>query len=483
MSAVLLLKRNDKQTAIGEECFGVKHGDPVDIIDDTNPVWGGKSVEEIISGDGNHEAFLPVAITDKQVKFIKPLLKPTHNLSNKNINKNTFRPRIKRLDISALAQLSAIADLDNRMHTGEKIGIINGTGLTEEHFLDATLLDNAVRYADIKAISIGAASVGIGGTYATLVLAYGDLANLTGDLTFTTISAFVSAALAAGNENLGGFNFLVTSNIDPLADPTRDGNLITINHNGGLCFNSFTGNGTFIIEKLFTFDAVAQSSPTTGAIYSRMNAAGITATYRRNMMNFGSVVSCGIRSDGGGSPLHIHDNTMYNGKALGTFCLIIDPGDGNVNSIYSNNNICSPGTGIALSNNGGTLRNNIVDGGDACYNTIGGTTGRNNFGSDATGADGNFLAGSGNEINQVVANGWQSLVNTNANYLDITNGGIFDSAGVANDAAIARILCGRGRQVPGPNGTSVGVAERITPTPSAQVNQPHIAISNSISIM
>ena len=408
--------------------------------------------------------------------MFKGLLASTHDIADKTLDTSIYRPRIKRIDIEVLASLCGIRDLDKRMHSGDSLSIVNGTGLTEEHFKDATTISNDIRFTDVKHISIGAATVGAAGKYATLVLAYGDLVNLTGDLTFTVISAIAAAAQADVTEDLKSFTLLTTSSIDPLSDPTRNGNLITVTSDTGAFFNRPAGIGTFIQEKLFMTRTVAGLNVTRPLLYSRVPSANIVCRYRNNMFNLGGLQGTGIYSDNVGAPLYISNNTFYNG---GTYCIYIDTLDGNINSIYSNNNMCGTAVGIVMNNNAGTLRNNIACTGGANYSNIGAITGINNFGTDATGADGNFAVGSsGNQINQVAANGFQSLVNTDANFLDIIAGGIFDGAGVANDAALARTLCGRGRQVPGPNGTSVGVAERITPT-----HQSHTAISNTIAIM
>ena len=477
MSAILLIKRNDKQTAIGNEWAGVKHGDPVDLIDDSDPIWKGKTAEEIISGRGNHEAFLPVQIDESKIKLFKGLLASTHDIADKTLDTSIYRPRIKRIDIEVLASLCGIRDLDKRMHSGDSLSIVNGTELTEEHFKDATTISNDIRFTDVKHISIGAATVGAAGKYATLVLAYADLTNLTGDLTFTIISAISSLSEAGITEDLGGFTFRTTSSVTLLADPTRTTNLISCAHNSRVIYYKATGNGKIICDNLYFKRTVAGFAVSAALLWSSHASAGIVCDYRDCIYNGNSLQGCAIRIDNSMSVLYIYNNTAF----CGEHGIIIDATDGNANSIYSNNNFYSfVGSGFLLAANPGTLKNNAVFSGGVNYSNINGATGINNYSDDATNADGNWAAGAGNKINQVALSGWQSVTNTDANFLDIIAGGIFDGAGVANDAALARTLCGRGRQVPGPNGTSVGVAERITPTPSTG---SHTAISNTIAIM
>ena len=88
--------------------------------------------------------------------------------------------------------------------------------------------------------------------------------------------------------------------------------------------------------------------------------------------------------------------------------------------------------------------------------------GRYNVGSDASCADVNWGGGGlGNRINAVVGADVQSINDVAPAFFDIIPGGPLDGAGEAN-AIAARLTCIRNRVVPGPLGTSVGVAESPT---------------------
>ncbi|GAF73298.1 unnamed protein product, partial [marine sediment metagenome] len=143
------------------------------------------------------------------------------------------------------------------------------------------------------------------------------------------------------------------------------------------------------------------------------------------------------------------------------------------------------GDGFNAVNRGGAYRNNTsYDNARNDFGLIGVATGTNNRSSDITAADVNWAVGVGNTINAVVAADVQGVNDALANFFDITAGGPLDGAGVANGIA-ERLLCIRNRAVPGPNGTSVGPAEIVTP--SAVVagvarTQSHIAQAGGISI-
>jgi hypothetical protein len=119
---------------------------------------------------------------------------------------------------------------------------------------------------------------------------------------------------------------------------------------------------------------------------------------------------------------------------------------------------------------------------------IGAATGRYCRSSDATAADVNWAAALGNTINAVVLNDVQGVNDAVANFFDILAGGPLDGAGEVN-AIAARAVCIRNRAVPGPNGTSVGPAEIVTPEPTPtpttrnpSTTQSHVAMPAAIAM-
>ena len=351
-------------------------------------------------------------------------------------------------------------------------------------------LSRAVR-KDVGQITIGTYTIGPGGGdhYPTRGGAGGGWAaagNLTGNLSFVTNGPYTEVAIGTSVVNLNGFALSNPSNLYHGGSPLG-GYLIQINHSGFAYSIQNEGPGNFCFCENNIRRTVAGSAANRSIWFTSAILVEFTLKINNNIidLNRGAIANpgYGFRSTDVTPIVYIYSNYFYSGL----YGVVIDAATGHANSIYSNNNFYdnAGGGGILLTNNPGIIRNNAFGGNGTDVVQVGGGTGFNNFSSDASCADGNFLAGAGNQINQaVIANGWQSVNDAEAAFLDIVQGGILDGAGVANDALTGRATCIRGRQVPGPNGTSVGAAERITPTPSAGItHQSHIAIHNGIAMM
>jgi len=85
--------------------------------------------------------------------------------------------------------------------TGDKIPILNGTDLSEDNFIDATLLNNERNFDDIKATTIGNKTIGITGDFSTFALAFADIGNLTGNLTLKQITDITETSEVLISEN------------------------------------------------------------------------------------------------------------------------------------------------------------------------------------------------------------------------------------------------------------------------------------------
>jgi len=328
---------------------------------------------------------------------------------------------------------------------------------------------------DVGQITIGNYTIGpAGANYANHVLAFAALGNLTGNLRFTLIGPVTEVASATMTENLGGFAFTITSNSNPRGSALR-GHLVQVNHNNNLFNYQQEGPGTCIHEYYNIRRTIAGLA---GGV-AIFDFVGINAEYTHHIRN--NVIDGQSLQ---GSHLVIRDNTpviyIYSNNLFDVDDSHLWSSVANAANIYTNNSISgTSGVSGAVDMGGtvGTLRNNAIFTTTTDIVRQGACTGENNITGDATGANGYFLVGTGNKINQTPSRAFQSTNAAQGNFLDIKRGGVLDSAGI--DSGIAeRTRCIRGRPVPNSKGfTSMGAAE-ISFLPLAS----KISISTGISI-
>ena len=417
--AALLIKRNDKETAPGNEHLGVKHGDPVDVIHDADEGWKGATLDQIISGRMNYKAFGVIEIDPKRVDDFRKYLVPI----NGSASKANYRPRKKRLDISKLTAKSGVTD--ERLKSADFVDLINGTDLIAGDFLDASVLSNEKSLTDVNAVSAGKYTIGTGGTYATAVVFFADVANLTADLSGTYISAVSEITQASLTENLGGFTFSVLSNLyhNGIAGT---GNLITVAHGIHMFLMQQEGPGVTNVLGLDMVRTVDAGLNSFGFVVLNSNATAFTQNVCNNVIDGNSKGTHFVRFDDATPVCNIYNNMVW-GLNVG---ILFGALDGNASSIYANNVFYGNTTGIDATANGGTFVNNACYANTTDFANTGGATGNNNASDDATGADGNWSSGSNNLINGTPATDFQSVTDTDGDiFLKPTAGGVLNKAG------------------------------------------------------
>lgn len=340
---------------------------------------------------------------------------------------------------------------------------------------------------DRNVVASGSFTVGGGAAddYPTWSAAFADVApNMTGDLTFTQTSSLTETAYAFTDENNNGYTFLATSDNPPYGDPTS-GWLTSINWNQHFININQGGAGDVILEYIHARRVTA--SVNNVVIFNVGSKTSGAKRICRYLMADGAGYSAkgnwGYRCSDADVVLEFHS------------CIVWDIEDEAIGFEIANFNSCTienceayscgtAGTGFNLHNLVATIRNCAAhENGTADFVGIGNCTGRYNLSSDATAADGNWGAALGNITNTAAAACVQSVDDTNSAFFDILSGGAFVGTGEAN--TLARAVCIRNRAVPGPTGTSIGVAEEppAEPTPTVTITDlNHISTSLDMSI-
>lgn len=471
--ALAIFKRNDKNTAPGNEHIALKHGDLVDVYDNQDLGFDGKSFEDIYP-DRMREAFGAIKIDPKKLSLFRGYLKP-HN-GERPIAE--YRPRIKRLNMGKLATLTGVVDIDNKLHSGDKLPFLDGTNLKETDFDDATLLNNDVQFVDVRAIGAGLASIGAGGAapnYLTWGAGFADLINLTAGLEFRQANNTTEAGAVQITENLAGNALSLTTDTPHLGN-INTGWLTIVNHNLQAIDMKQQGAGITNISGLHIRRDVAGGNATTPLIRLVSGiATAFTSNIYNNIIDGNSLVGAGIRTSDATPILIVYANILCdlsNG-------IILDAADGNVNSKYENNSICGcTAAGVQVNNNNASFTNNAVMGNGTDWANLGAAlcVGRNNADSDGTAANGNWGSGAENRPNLATAAQWQSLTAADGDtFLLPVDGSTIDNDGLTPVYATTLI-----------NGTpwvsEIGAKGIIPPTPSGVTPQPHTSTNLGLGI-
>jgi hypothetical protein len=316
---------------------------------------------------------------------------------------------------------------------------------------------------DYNAVTSGSYTVGSGGDYASWVAAFTDIGNLTGDLTFTQISATAETARITSAAQLNGYTFLATSTPHHLGSTSS--NLISLNQNE-FGFNiAFTNAGTSILDNLNIISAVALSTRYHSVSTSPPVGGIVTQVFSNLLVNknlkIGSCIYCGA-----GHYFSLHNCNVWN-QATST------PQNGGItfmsNAVLTSTveNCVSAGCviGFFLNYDGTaapvTLRNCIAVSNGLDYSGTATLTGYNNASQDTSADNANWATGSGNVTGRSVSD-FKSVLIADPNFLDIVPTSDLVDAGTTN--TLTRPSCIRGRTVPNMYGhTTIGSSEVYKP--------------------
>ena len=396
----IIIKVGDQKINAAKMHYRLREGSIVDIIDEDNPIWGGKTLEQIISTDMAKifaiaeinptflpeimKSFVPIGLAiDTRKKGDGQLYVP---------DKTIFRPRCKVLQLSDLATKLGDASLVEKWRGSETVPFANLTDLNVQDFTAAGDLSADV-IGDRNAITSGSANIGSGETYTTITSALADIGNLTGNLTFT-VTSNTSETLnwTATAENLNGYTLKFTADAYH-AGVLNAGRKASMTGNGRIFLLEVEGSGGVIIEKLECTKTDARAA--SKFICVEDVVTGWSGEFSYLICDGQDSLDCLIEINDaqvsadvwgcGCYDIHFY-SFSYDALAGGSICENCTSRDSNGSGFYG-------GGGANC-----TIRNcAAVDSGwNSDFDTIGSATGYNNASSDDTGDDGNWGTGSGN---------------------------------------------------------------------------------------
>ena len=344
-------KVGDQSCADGKRYSAINDGYLVDVIDrnEYNPA--------VTSMDLTAYAVVKLPLSWKE--DLKTDLRVTGD------GTEAMRARGKLVTFSELSTALGDSGLESEWRSGDVVPIQNGLELDESILKSTDILNPPV--PDDNAISAGSASVGSGGTYATWVLAFADIANLTGDLTFIQVSDVTETATAAITEDLNGFTFTCTSNVHPNGDRNR-GWYTEVNHDGRTVSLECEGPGNAVVEHLNFRRAVNATLASRSIVEVRSVNVSFLGTIRNNIFDGQDYVTGDLRIADSTPVMRVYGNLFvksYRG-------LLVDPDDGNAESVYENNSAEGVIFAYRFNNNPGIARNLLAMDSDLAYESTSG---------------------------------------------------------------------------------------------------------------
>ena len=275
---------------------------------------------------------------------------------------------------------------------------------------------------DVKSISSGSATVGSGGDYATWAAAFTDIANLTGNLTFTQISDVTETAESLIREDLGGYAFVCTSNSQHGGNP-KAGWLITQNSDDYTFRLQGVGAGSMSLDGVHILSAVAQTG-SKSVVFANNNDSS-TVNINDNLIDCnGGTGHRGIDVRDANVTHQIYNNVVWEAENEGILIVVSNAANLIENNIFYGCNEGLQFTSDAL----GVSRNNICVSTTTDFVDISAATGYNNASYDATAANANWGTGTGNIENITPANEFVSTDDTSPYFLKLKDGSL-DGAG------------------------------------------------------
>lgn len=364
---------------------GFKSGMPICSINEAD--WG-DTLANIISVNMRC-TFAIFKITANQLGIIGPAFE---ELNSGAAGTNTYRIRSKYCPIGNMASACGDESLVNAwLSGGTDVPVIDLTGISLAAFialwrdpLERDLTDTFI--PDQAAITSGTATVGAGKDYASLNLFGSDLGAMTGDLTGEVQTAISHNTRATFNVDKNGYTFKVTSNYDPLVDPTRDTNLLTWTSTNDGLKNQMDGAGIVFYDKLYLTRTQDADDDTNALLFAGNNDAA--QTWKMNNMlidNNGRATGSILYFDSSNITCQFLNWKIWDGKFK--IESMASTANNIFEQIFSYN---SPGDGMDFTGEDGTVRNCAVfdSVGDDFANVGGLTVFSKNAATDATGSEG-----------------------------------------------------------------------------------------------
>lgn len=387
--ALIVVKVGDKTPAANKQHMSLKEGSIVTVIDESE--WS-QSIEDIVSSQQMHKVYAMGFVDPAIIPFLKSI-----DGSIGDINDTVdFRLKSKIITLDKLADktpglgIAKSTLIENWRSIDPVWDIWDWTGIIDSDFTDAATVNNTPEIYDSNAVSSGSYTVGSAQDYANLNAAFADIANLTGNLTFTQETNTTESGKSTLSESLNGYTLTVNNST------SHDGEFATgniVSHSGTDDFVEFgiEGSGTLDFKNLSILKT-GTSSSTNRIIFMQVIQTSFDMYIHDLMIDCDSKIGRGI---------HVNDNTpssnFYNiickDVTSANFYTTQASSGCKMENITSLN---SASAGFSISTQSPIIRNCVDFGSVTGFTGNSSATGYNNASEDTTAQDSNWNTSSDN---------------------------------------------------------------------------------------
>jgi len=388
---LVIFKVGDKTPALNKQHLTTKEGSLIEVIDEA--YWQ-DAIEYIVSSKQMHTVYAMGFVDPKFIPFLQSTLL---QIGDKEDTKE-YRSRNKLIELEHLATrtpglaVSPSTLVDAWRSKNQVPNLWDWTGLKESDFIDASTKSNTPEIQDLNAVSSGSYTVGSGKDYSTWATAVSDIANLTGNLTFTQETDLTATSEGFLTESLNGYDLTFTSDTPHNGD-FSSGWVTSLNYSTGtMIWISCEGSGNF-----YANDLNIQAITTTSS-----NQVFRTATISSSFNGFIHDIIFDANDLWGNFLTFVDSTPVFKVYNLG----ILDPTSSGLNAgtssgsntVFENITIRGSGySGFEVAGESVTVRNvAIEDSSYADYRIHRYAYGYNNASEDDTADDDEWNSGSGN---------------------------------------------------------------------------------------
>jgi hypothetical protein len=432
------IKIGDKQCAKGKEWCALHDGDIVSWQRYSYSLVTGNQVGGPRPGRMDRIAFGIIDMPDSQANedMLRTAVAPVEaweDAEQTRPDKTRWRARAGNIDTAAIATKAGDATLEARWRAkGESVEPVVVADFEATDIRDATKLTftAVARVEDLNAVSTGSYTVGSDGgdDYSSWENAIADMANLTGDLTFTQTSDLTATAAALATENIGAYKLTFTVGDDNwhYGNSLR-GYAITHTHDGQVFDLRIDGSGGTV--EICRLRFVGDFTPTgyRSAILFPLTSGSVTADINHVFIDgngkYGhgiSIADAQVTGNIWGCVVH---GCLYSASSTG-----ISLGTVAAASIIEDCTAYGCDNGISAGNNAITVRRCAAYGnGSNDFYAIASATGYSNYSDDASADDANWATGSGNGTGGDPATDFDSVDSDRPDFLRPAAGRVLSS--------------------------------------------------------
>jgi len=329
------------------------------------------------------------------------------------------REREAYISLSELETATGILNLESDLRGPGIVPLIDGKNLSTTLFKESSKKEWR-KISDLNSVSSGNFGVGSGDDYTTWSAAAADIANLTGNLTFSQSSNTTDTGSASVEENLNSNILKFTNDTKPLGNPTTGFIASWSSNSLDSILPTTEGPGTFEIDGLY-FKQITNANANT-FIIPHTATVTFTCLIHDCLFDGNGLKNRAIRTLDSDILIHVYNALIWDQTEV---AVRLESGSLNASSLFENMTVLNPtAASFFIPSGAATFRNIYAESGSsAAFLSHGSATGRNCASNDSSAGDGNWGTGSDNLTSEETSN-FESVDDTSSDFAKVGAGNL-----------------------------------------------------------